>query len=151
MSIVLPKPKWALTPPKFRTRNNDDFLKLQLKVKPNSDSKTQVACNSPEKVGEKQNESKDSERRQEKKNNFEDGIGMLMADSHTMIIWVYKRVKCVLWTICIWAEIWKVDVWTMAQHWKKCQTSINKTIVFLFYLINNQIPIPLARSFSMNK
>lgn len=43
----LPKPKWALTPPRFRTRNNDDFLKLQLTIKPNSDSRTHVECSTP--------------------------------------------------------------------------------------------------------
>lgn len=49
----LPKPKCALTPPKFLTRNNDDFLKLQLIIKPNSDSSTHVPCNTPKKKEDK--------------------------------------------------------------------------------------------------
>lgn len=46
-SYKLPRPKCALTPPKFLTRNNDDFLKLQLIIKPKSDSSTQVPCIKP--------------------------------------------------------------------------------------------------------
>lgn len=38
----LPRPMWALTPPRFLTRNRPDFLKAQLRVNPKSDSKTQV-------------------------------------------------------------------------------------------------------------
>lgn len=45
----LPKPKWALTPPKFRTRNSPDFLKLQFSENPKSDSKTQVPQANPRK------------------------------------------------------------------------------------------------------
>lgn len=40
--VYLPRPICALTPPKFLTRNSPEFLKLQLKANPKSDSKTQV-------------------------------------------------------------------------------------------------------------
>lgn len=42
--LILPKPIYALAPPKFLTRNNPDFLKLQLIANPKSDSRTQVHC-----------------------------------------------------------------------------------------------------------
>lgn len=45
--MVLPKPKCALRPPKFLTRNSPDFLKLQLSIKPKSDSKTHVPQANP--------------------------------------------------------------------------------------------------------
>lgn len=37
----------AFSPPRFRTRNSDDFLKAQSSVKPNSDSNTQVLYAGP--------------------------------------------------------------------------------------------------------
>jgi len=43
----LPKPKWAFRPPKFRTRNSPDFLKLQSRMKPKSDDKTHVPQANP--------------------------------------------------------------------------------------------------------
>lgn len=42
--LILPKPIYALAPPKFLTRNNPDFLKLQFMANPKSDSRTQVHC-----------------------------------------------------------------------------------------------------------
>ena len=42
--LILPKPMYALAPPKFLTRNNPDFLKLQFMENPKSDSRTQVHC-----------------------------------------------------------------------------------------------------------
>lgn len=44
---ILPKPKCALTPPRFLTRNSPDFLKLQFKISPKSDSNTQVPYTKP--------------------------------------------------------------------------------------------------------
>ena len=36
----VPNPTYPLTPPRFLTRNNPDFLKAQLSLNPKSDSKT---------------------------------------------------------------------------------------------------------------
>lgn len=44
---LLPKPKCAFTPPRFRTRNSDDFLKLQFSKKPKSESNTHVPLAKP--------------------------------------------------------------------------------------------------------
>lgn len=44
-SCSLPNPKWALTPPRFRTRNRPDFLNAQFSMKPKSESNTQVLSN----------------------------------------------------------------------------------------------------------
>lgn len=77
---LLPKPKCALRPPKFLTRNIPDCLKLQLSIKPKSDSNTHVPQANPKKRVIKEKKKK---RKQTQKNIIED---LKMIDSK-----IYKK------------------------------------------------------------